>query len=102
MYVIDDICYAGTPGTEIRVVDAKPLVGGMMLLQFSTGERRLFDCVALEGRAYEPLKDREIFEGCEVVHGFVSWADGAIDVAPEYLYENSLTYAQDDDLLLIR
>ncbi len=100
MYIIDDICCAGTPEAEVSIVEAQPLVGEMLLLQFSSGERRLFDCTTLKGSAFEPLKDEAVFENLEVTHGFVSWANGTIDVAPEYMYENSAPYAQDDELLL--
>ena len=41
MYVLDDICYAGEFRENIKVVEAKPLRGGMMLVTFSTGEKRL-------------------------------------------------------------
>lgn len=39
MYIKDDICYAGELVDNIRVTDAKPLRGHMMLVTFSTGER---------------------------------------------------------------
>ena len=43
MYIKDDICYAGELQENIKVTEAKPLRGGMMLITFSTGEKRLFD-----------------------------------------------------------
>ena len=42
MYVLNDICYAGEMKEGIKVTEAKPLRGGMMLVTFSTGEKRLF------------------------------------------------------------
>lgn len=99
MYIIDDICYAGNPCEEVRVVDAKPLKGGMLLVLFSSGEKKLFDALSLDGPAFLPLRDEEVFSNPAVVHGFVSWADGAIDVAPEYMYENSVPYNECDDLV---
>lgn len=41
-----------------------------------------------------------VFEAPRVEHGFVSWADGTVDLAPEYMYEHSVTYNRDDDALL--
>ena len=38
----------------IKVIAAKPLMGMMMLVTFSTGEKRLFDATLLKGAAFEP------------------------------------------------
>ena len=43
MYIKDDVCYAGELQDDIKIVEAKPLRSGMMLVTFSTGEQRLFD-----------------------------------------------------------
>ncbi len=99
MYIEDDICYVGNPGKDVKVVEATPLSGGMMILLFSTGELKLFDATQLKGGAFDVLKDPTVFDAPHVEHGFVSWADGAVDVAPEYMYENSVAYNRDDDLL---
>lgn len=99
MYIIDDICYAGNPCDEARVIEAKPLKGGMLLLLFSSGEKKLFDALSVEGSAFLPLKDEAVFNAVSVQHGFVSWADGTIDLAPEYMYENSVPYNECDDLV---
>lgn len=99
MYIIDDICYAGNPCEEVRVIEAKPLQGGMLLVLFSSGEKKLFDALSVEGSAFIPLRDEKVFATVTVQHGFVSWADGSIDLAPEYIYENSYPYNECDDLL---
>lgn len=99
MYIIDDICYAGSPCEEVHVIEAKPLVGGMLLLLFSSGEKKLFDTRALTEPAFQPLRDESVFNTARVEHGFVSWADGSIDIAPEYVYENGVPYNECDDLL---
>lgn len=101
MYIVDDICYAGTPSDEVRVVDAKPLVGGMLLLTFLSGEKKLFDTTTLDGSAFRPLRDEAVFKTAKVEHGFVSWEDGKIDIAPEYVYEHSIPYNETDDLLSV-
>ena len=98
MYIVDDVCYAGTPSKEIRVAEARPLLGGMMLVLFSSGEKRLFDATILDGPAFEPLQSEDVFATARVEHGFISWADGAIDVAPEYVYANSVPYDESDVL----
>ena len=39
----------------------------MLLLTFSSGEKRIFDATQLTGPAYEPLKDIKIFENFKSV-----------------------------------
>lgn len=95
MYQKNDIVYAGEPGEEIRVQAVKALPCHMLLLTFATGEKRLFDGTTLYGSAFAPLADEAVFRTAAVFHGAVTWLDGAIDCAPEYLYENSFAYEED-------
>ena len=101
MYEVDGICYAGTPTKLVRVRSARALVGGMLLVEFCSEEKRLFDSTLLTGSAFEPLSDESVLAALTVEHGFISWMDGQIDVAPEFLYENGLLYDEDVDLLLV-
>ena len=43
MYIKNSICYAGKLEEGIKVSEVKHLRGMMMLVTFSTGEKRLFD-----------------------------------------------------------
>ena len=92
MYVLNDICYAGEMTEGIKVIEAKPLRGGMMLVVFSTGEKRLFDTTTLTGSAFAPLADEEIFSHPVVFHGVITWDNGNIDIAPETVYQESYAY----------
>lgn len=92
MYVIDDICYAGELREGIKVKEAKPLRGGMLLVTFSTGGKRLFDTTMLTGSAFEPLKDEAVFNDVRVFHGVITWKNGEIDIAPEKVYMESFAY----------
>lgn len=92
MYIVNDICYAGELHDQIKVIEAKPLRGGMMLVTFSTGEKRLFDTTILNGPAFAPLADEAIFSHPVLFHGVITWKDGEIDVAPEMVYQNSYQY----------
>ena len=92
MYIRDGICYAGELQDNIRVTEVKPLRGGMMLVTFSTGEKRLFDTTELQGSAFEPLKDEEVFNHPVVFHGVITWNNGEIDIAPETVYKDSYAY----------
>ena len=92
MYILNDICYAGQLQEGIRVAEAKPLRGGMLLVTFSTGEKRLFDATMLQGPAFAPLADEEVFSHPVLFHGVITWNNGEIDVAPETVYRNSDAY----------
>lgn len=92
MYVLNDICYAGEMENGIRVTAVKPLCGGMMLVTFSTGEKRLFDTTTLKGSAFAPLADETIFSNPKLFHGVITWNNGEIDIAPEAVYRDSYAY----------
>ncbi|MBQ7434060.1 MAG: DUF2442 domain-containing protein [Lachnospiraceae bacterium] len=92
MYIIDDICYAGELKEGIKVIEAKPLRGGMMLVTFSTGEKRLFDTTLLQGSAFKLLADEKIFNHPVLFHGVITWHNGEIDIAPETVYRDSYAY----------
>lgn len=96
MYIKDGICYAGELVPEIEVSSIKNLEDGMMLVEFSTGETRLFDVTSLldKGSAFAPLAQEENRQTAKVTHGFVSWLNGEIDIAPETLYAESYKYSK--------
>ena len=76
----------------IKVTEAKPLRGGMMLVTFSTGEKRLFDTTTLQGSAFAPLADDKVFSNPVLFHGVITWNNGEIDIAPETVYRDSYAY----------
>ncbi len=92
MYILNDICYAGELEDNIKVTEVKPLCGGMMLVTFSTGEKRLFDTTTLQGSAFAPLTDEMIFNNPVLFHGVITWNNGEIDIAPETVYRESYAY----------
>ncbi len=92
MYIKDGICYAGELVEGITITNAKPLDGGMMLVTFSTGEKRLFDTTRLNAPAFAPLSDINIFRSPRISHGTITWDNEAIDIAPEYVYQESYAY----------
>ena len=92
MYIQNDICYAGEMKDGIKVTEVKPLRGGMMLVTFSTGEKRLFDTTTLQGSAFAPLADEKIFSNPVLFHGVITWNNGEIDIAPETVYRDSYAY----------
>ena len=92
MYIRNDICYAGDLRPGIKVTEAVPLRGGMMLVTFSTGEKRLFDTTRLQGAAFAPLADERVFRNPVLFHGVITWNNGEIDIAPETVYRESYAY----------
>ncbi len=63
-----------------------------MILTFNDDSRRSFDFKQLieKDDLYKPLIDKKLFENFKLDGWTVSWANGSIDIAPEYLYENSI------------
>ena len=59
---------------------------------FSDGSKKSFDFKPLieKNALYKPLKDKKVFDNFKLDGWTVSWADGTIDIAPEYLYDNSV------------
>lgn len=92
MYEVDGICYAGKCEDGIKVTDAKVLRGGILLVTFNTGERRLFDTTTLKGSAFLPLQEEQTLKNFTLFHGILTWKDGEIDIAPETVYEESYQY----------
>ena len=89
MYIMNDICYAGKLEDGIRITEAKPLRGQMLLVTFSTGEN---DTTLLKGSAFLPLKEEKVFQDIELFHGVITWKNGEIDIAPETVYKESYAY----------
>lgn len=89
---MNDICYAGEMQDNLKVTEVKPLHGGMMLVTFSTGEKRLFDTTKLHEPAFAPLADEKIFSHPILFHGVITWNNGEIDIAPETVYRDSYAY----------
>lgn len=93
MYIENGIAYAGTPTKEIRIRTVKALDDMMMILTFTSGEKRLYDATQLLAYpAFQPLRDEAVFKSAAVEYGMVIWNDGEIDIAPETMYANSFAY----------
>ena len=91
MYIKDGIAYADEQAPALKVSGVRPLDDLMLWVRFNTGEARLFDCGKIvEAPAFAPLRDPEVFRGVYIDYGMTVWKDGDIDIAPEYLYKNSV------------
>ena len=94
MYIMDGIVYGGEPKQPIKVEQVKALSDMVLLLQFNNGEYRLFDATVLEGPVFEPLYNEEVFSRPVLDHGVVTWLDGDIDCATEFMYKHSYEYSK--------
>ena len=93
MYILDGIAYAGEPKMPVKVVGIKVLSDYQLWLRFSNGESRVFDFKPLlDEPCYQPLKDYDVFRDVYIDYGVPVWCGGDIDIAPEYVYENSAAY----------
>lgn len=94
MFEVNGIVYASTFNDSLKITEAKVTDHLMMLLTFSTGEKRVFDATVLTGSAFKPLENASVFENFKIVHGAITWMDEEIDCAPEYMYEHSYAYEE--------
>lgn len=73
----------------IKPVSVKPLEDYTLLVEFSTGEKKLFDVKPyLSMPYYAPLKDISQFKQAFVNGITVEWRNGS-DIAPHELYDDS-------------
>ena len=93
MYERDGLICASEPTPELEVHECRYVGDGIFLIDFSTGETRLFDATCLfDMPAFEPLRDPVKLEAFRVEDGVLTWMDGEIDIAPEGLYARSFDY----------
>ena len=78
----------------LDVVTVKPLDGYLLSLEFENGEERRFDMGPyMNERPFNRLKDANLFFAAKVEFGTVVWP-GNIDIAPETLYDLSVSVNQ--------
>jgi hypothetical protein len=89
LYIKDGVAYAGDPNPILGVRHVRPLDGYQLLVSYSNGEKRITDMTSLLDRpAFQPLKDKSVFDRISVEYGIPMWLDGEIDISPEWLYEH--------------
>ncbi|MBS6511483.1 MAG: DUF2442 domain-containing protein [Clostridiales bacterium] len=91
MYIKDGIAYAGEEKAMLKICGVRPLEEYNLWVRFNTGEAKVFDfSPELDSPAFQPLKDKAVFNSVYIDYGVPVWSDGAIDIAPEYLYEHGV------------
>ena len=73
----------------IWINSAKYLGEYRLSLSFSNGETRIFDAkdFIASHPLFSVLKDQKLFSQFNLDGWTVSWQNGTLDIAPEYLYE---------------
>ncbi len=92
MYISNGIIYGSEHTELLKIKSVKPLDNMIMIIIFTNNEIKLFDASILKGEVFVPLKDESVFNNPVIDHGVVTWNDGDIDCAPEFMYENSYKY----------
>ena len=77
----------------IHVVAAEAQKNYLLQLTFNDGSMKTFGCKPFirQYPAFAPLKDEKVFQDIALDGWTVTWDNGSIDIAPEYLYENGRT-----------
>lgn len=92
MFIINGIVCGGKPKQPLKIDAFKILQDRIILVTFSTGETRLFDSSILNKGIFKKLENDFIFNHAALDHGVITWDNGEIDCAPEFIYENSFEY----------
>ena len=62
-------------------------------VEFNDGSVKDVNCKSLLSLpAFKPLADPAVFKQLAIDHGVVTWLDGDIDVAPEWLFDHGTNY----------
>lgn len=83
----------------VWVVRAVALDNYVLQVTFNNGRMKLFDCKPLikEFPAFKRLQDDGVFKNIALDGWTVTWDEGRVDIAPEYLYEKGVAVYDHDD-----
>lgn len=93
MKLVNEIAHVDEKNADLRVIDIEILENLCLLIEFSNGEKRIFDAKQLlEYPVYEKLKKEEVFNTVDVKNGVLVWDNGKLDVGVDFLYQKSEIY----------
>lgn len=93
MKIVNGIAQVDEKSADLRVIDVEILDDLCLEIEFSNGEKRIFNArQLLEYPVYEKLKDKDVFNGVGVKNGVLVWDNENIDVGVDFLYGNSEIY----------
>ncbi|MBP3714835.1 MAG: DUF2442 domain-containing protein [Phocaeicola sp.] len=76
----------------IWINDAEVLNDFCLALTFNDGSKKIFDCKPLINKdsRYRVLQEKDNFKNFILDGWTITWMGGTIDIAPEYLYQESI------------
>ena len=85
------ICYADNQRPILKIIEAESLGDYQLSVRFNDGSRRRFDGrQLLAGEVFAPLADEKVFNDFKLDYETLTWINGEVDVAPEFVYEHSV------------
>ena len=96
MIVKDDKCYAAGKVPILKISSVRNLGNYQLVVSFNNGDTNLFDGRQLlnEGEVFAPLADESVFNDYTLDYETLTWRNGEIDIAPEYVYAKSSAYVK--------
>ena len=90
MIIRDGMCYPDDPQPMLQIVEADRLGDYRLMVTFNDGEKRIFDGHSLlDGPVFAPLADEKVFNDYALDYETLTWLNGEVDIAPEFVYEHS-------------
>lgn len=93
MRIENGICYPDAARKPLlKIVSCRALSHPRLRVRFDTGEIRDADLTPLLALpAFAALADEQSFHSFSLDHGIVTWPDGDLDIAPEWLFDHGET-----------
>lgn len=83
-------CYAESQEPMLAITAAENLGAYQLKVHFNTGEDRVFDGRSLlSAEVFAPLADEKVFSDYKLDYETLTWLNGEVDIAPEYVLEHS-------------
>ena len=93
MVVKNDICHSELGSVPLHAIDCIVLDDFHLRVEFNDGSVKDVNCKSLLSLpAFKPLADPAVFKELTIDHGVVTWLDGDIDIAPEWLFDHGTNY----------
>lgn len=90
MIIRNGMCYPADPQPMLQIVSADRLGDYRLMITFNDGAKRIFDGHSLlDGPVFAPLADEKVFNDYALDYETLTWLNGEVDIAPEFVYEHS-------------
>ncbi len=98
MVVKNDICHSESESIPLHAIDCIALDDFHLRVEFNDGSVKDVNCKSLLSLpAFKPLSDPAVFKELTIDHGVVTWLDGDIDIAPEWLFDHGINYTNSSE-----